>query len=137
MAAPIIKVKMGAVELRIPASALSILVWAVANKKAGIPFPNKPERANHLNFLRGTSRSLGRINGSRNKKLMDNRIDATWSGSKLRNPSFISRKELPQVRPSKNSVAYCQPFWERSITGEMEEEGVSFARFTQVNPKFV
>ena len=98
-----IMVKRGESVFNIPATELSILVCAVANKKAGIKIPINPEASSlyespgliSLNFIRPT--------GKRNRNAAVTRNAPNSFGSKTLRPCLIRMNDVPQIRASSRS----------------------------------
>lgn len=83
--------------LSIPATELGRLVWAFANKKAGIKLPTKPtDKSNIQCFLLMPFNRLS-ANGSRNIEAESILIAPTWPAEYIINPFLISINELPHT----------------------------------------
>jgi hypothetical protein len=82
-----------------PATELSITVWAFAKRNAGAPFPRMPasKSANQIFVLIFFSRLIAK--GIRNTKLITMRNAPTSPLENTSNAFFIRIKELPQVIP--------------------------------------
>jgi copper chaperone CopZ len=89
--------------LSIPASALGILVWAVAKRNAGIALPNSPIARKYLSLPFFNNPNLRKAIGDKNKAAMTIRNaptcvpvnKAVWSG--LKSPRLMRINELPHV----------------------------------------
>jgi hypothetical protein len=103
---PTIRVNTGVREFSIPAMALSILVSAFMNKKAGIKLPKNPATSRYFISLRLSLFRLLIEYGSKASDARDIRMQAACVLVKLRSPIFISMNELPQIRARNNNIPY-------------------------------
>jgi hypothetical protein len=92
-----IRVNRGVNELRIPASELSIPVWAFAKRNAGKPLPIKPTRARYFHSLHFNLRILATANGLSARKVIEILSAPTSVLEKNSSPRLIRIKELPQI----------------------------------------
>ena len=96
--APKINVFKGVREFKIELTELSISVWAIANKYAGINVPNREVKAMYFHLYIGILDKL--LNPINNKKTAAKiiRNDPNCKAVKPINPFFISINELPQTK---------------------------------------
>ena len=92
----------GTSELSIPASELSILVWAAVKRKAGIPLPKSPTTNSISHSLFEISLNRGRRNGKVTSQALPNLQDAICVAEKTTRPLFMRMNELPQMIPMSN-----------------------------------
>lgn len=88
---------MGVSEFIIPAIELSILVCAVANKKAGIKIPIMPERNGFQYWFVGSAFKFTNAKGNNTMDAAVTRSAPTSSGENTSNPFFIRIKDVPQM----------------------------------------
>ena len=108
-----IRLNRGTVALSIPARALGIWVCAVANKNAGIAFPQRPTIRKNLTCPFLSIFTFRNANGAKKRPAIRMRIAPTWIPVKSSVPSganrprFIRIKELPQVMARRIKRIHC------------------------------
>jgi len=106
----IIKVKIGTSAFNIPTSELSSCVCALVNRKAGIPFPNKPTMIMGRMWCFCILNIFFQTNGKRLSQAMLILSCATSRSLKTISPFFIRINELPQMKARRISKSQVKTF---------------------------
>jgi hypothetical protein len=102
---PIRAVKTGVSEFRKLASELSIFVSAMQNKNAGKKLPKRLDKNINRILLTGIFLNCLTATGNNTIPPLNILSAATWYGLNAFMPSFMSIKELPQIKASIKNIA--------------------------------